>query len=74
MFIKYESPPAELDPPAPTTTVYELPGVTDMLFAYPSPPPPPPYPLKGDISPAPPPPPPTATTETLVTPEGATHE
>ena len=33
--------PAELLPLAPTTTVYEDAGVTEMLFLYANPPPPP---------------------------------
>jgi hypothetical protein len=47
--------------PAPTTTAYEFPGVTEILFPYTKAPP--------EQLPAP-----TATTETEVTPAGATHE
>jgi hypothetical protein len=56
----------------PTTTAYELNGVTVILFLYPKPPPPPPAPKVVPLTPLPPPP--TVTTETLVTPAGATHE
>jgi hypothetical protein len=58
---------------APTITVYEVPGVTAILFAYAKAPPPPPSPPgkdPGDLLP----PAPTHTTETLVTPAGAVHE
>jgi hypothetical protein len=60
--------------PAPTTTVYDLPGVTDILFFQPSPPPPPPaivvLPVYCALT-VPEPPPPTHTTHTLVIPAGA---
>ena len=77
--MKNDVPPSEpalvvldkLGPPLPTTTVYDTPGVTGMLFLQPSPPPPPPPALHWK---PPPPPPPTATTLTDVTPNGAVHE
>ena len=49
--IKYELFPIAVElvafdtnvgPAAPTSTVYDWPGVTDILFLYPRPPPPPP--------------------------------
>jgi hypothetical protein len=61
LFIKYDETPEEpLQFDGATTTVYELPGVTEILFLYPSPPP-------ASL------PPPTATTETEVIPVGATQ-
>jgi hypothetical protein len=82
MVLKYVVPPAapqEADPdalpapPAPTTIVYDVHGVTAIQFFQESPPPPPP-PENAALVHAPLPPPPTATTLTLVTPDGAVHE
>jgi hypothetical protein len=59
-------------PPAPTTTVYPVFGVTVTLFLYavaPPPPPPPPGPLPPPLAP-PLPPAPTHTTHILVTSAG----
>jgi hypothetical protein len=54
-------------------TMYELPGVTEILFVYAKAPPPPPD-IDEHLFPCPAAPAPTATTETEVTPAGATHE
>jgi hypothetical protein len=50
-------------------TVYDVPGITAMLFFHPNPPPPPPWFLSDQE--LPPPPPPTQTAETEYTPKGA---
>ncbi|KAF5052561.1 hypothetical protein DSECCO2_407550 [anaerobic digester metagenome] len=70
-----ESPPADvLLLPAPTETVYVVPGVTAiMLLEYAPPPPPPPPELLPDVRDPPLPPPPQHSTVTLVTQVGQVH-